>query len=129
MRTPVNAQGNNEDPITSSVMSHSKPPGMGTSVDQLYAEVYKKSKKKQDQQCQVSQLLERETPVDQLYAQMDDKKKQEPTSFMMSTTQLLEMEIPVDQLYFQVDKKSKEKKECPKESEYSTIQCPSSPTY
>ena len=67
---------------------------------------------------------ETETPVDQLYAQVDKKKKnkkaKEPTS------------SAVDQLYAQVDKKkqkSKEKEVCPEESAavYSVVNKPSPP--
>ena len=70
---------------------------------------------------------ETETLVDQLYAQVDKKKKnkkaKEPTS---------SPETVVDQLYAQVDKKkqkSKEKEVCPEESGavYSVVNKPSPP--
>ena len=67
---------------------------------------------------------ETDTPVDQLYAQVDKKKKaKEPTS---------SPETAVDQLYAQVDKKkqkSKEKEVCPEESGavYSVVNKPSPP--
>ena len=63
---------------------------------------------------------ETETPVDQLYAQVDKKRKdkkkdKEPTS---------SPETAVDQLYAQVDKKKqkiKEKEVCPEESGGSVL--------
>ena len=71
---------------------------------------------------------ETETPVDQLYAQVDKKRKdkkkdKEPTS---------SPETAVDQLYAQVDKKKqkiKEKEVCPEESGavYSVVNKPSPP--
>ena len=67
---------------------------------------------------------ETETPVDQLYAQVDKKKKaKEATS---------SPETAVDQLYAEVDKKkqkSKEKEVCPEESGavYSVVNKPSPP--
>ena len=69
-----------------------------------------------------------QTPVDQLYAQVDNqrkarKKARDPTSLP---------ETPVDQLYAQVDKKkqkSKQKEVCPEESGavYSVVNKPSPP--
>ena len=70
---------------------------------------------------------ERETPVDQLYAQVDKKKKNKKAKELTSSP-----ETAVDQLYAQVDKKkqkSKEKKVCPEESGavYSVVNKPSPP--
>ena len=86
-----------------------------------------------------------QTPVDQLYAQVDKKKKgmkskedKEPTSSPQTPdAQVDELtsspETAVDQLYAQVDekkkKKSKEKEVCPEESGavYSVVNKPSPP--
>ena len=78
-----------------------------------------------------SQYVETESPMDQLCAQVDKKKKgkkkakedKEPTSLP---------DTKVDQLYAQVDKKkqkSKEKEVCPEESGavYSVVNKPSPP--
>ena len=68
---------------------------------------------------------ETETPVDQLYAQVDKKKKNKKAKEATTSP-----ETPVDQLYAQVDKKkqkSKEKEVCPEESAavYSVVNKPS----
>ena len=106
---------------------------METPVDQLYAQVDKKPKKKKENLyvMSTSQPLEKKThtPVDQLYAQVD-KKKSKKNPQASSTSQPLEMETPVDQLYAQVDKKkSKEKEVCPEESGavYSVVNKPHPP--
>ena len=70
---------------------------------------------------------ETETPVDQLYAQVDKKKKNKKAKEATSSP-----ETAVDQLYAQVDKKkqkSKEKEVCPEESAavYSVVNKPSPP--
>ena len=101
--------------------SYSEPP------TELYAHMDKKRAKQGSSATGGSQYVETESPMDQLYAQVDKKKKgkkkakesKEPTS-------------SVEQLYAQVDKKkqkSKEKEVCPEESGvvYSVVNKPSPP--
>ena len=66
-------------------------------------------------------LTETETPVDQLYAQVDKKKKNKKAKESTCSP-----ETAVDRLYAQVDKKkqkSKEKEVCPEESAAVHVLC------
>ena len=99
--------------------SYSEPPA---------EQVDKKRVKQRSSATSDSQYVETESPMDQLYAQVDKNKKmkkkaKEPTS---------SPETAVDQLYAQVDKKkqkSKEKEVCPEESGavYSVVNKPRPP--
>ena len=87
-----------------------------------------KTKKIKSVKMTPSAAPETETPVDQLYAQVDKKKKNKKAKEAISSP-----ETAVDQLYAQVDKKkkkkSKEKEVCPEESAavYSVVNKPSPP--
>ena len=86
-----------------------------------------KTKKIKSVKMTPSTAPETETPVDQLYAQVDKKKKNKKAKEATSSP-----ETAVDQLYAQVDKmkqKSKEKEVCPEESAavYSVVNKPSPP--
>ena len=85
-----------------------------------------KTKKIKSVKMTPSAAPETETPVDQLYAQVDKKKNKKAKEATSSP------ETAVDQLYAQVDKKkqkSKEKEVCPEESGavYSVVNKPSPP--
>ena len=80
----------------------SKKVSADATVDQLYAQVDKKKKK--DGDTTHPHPPEDDTPVDQLYASVDKKKKDGDTTHPHPP----EDDTPVDQLYAQVDKKKKE---------------------
>ena len=102
-------------------------PSYSESPVELYVQVDKKTAKQGSLATGDSQYVETESPMDQLYAQVDKKKKGKKKSKEDKVP-----ETAVDQLYAQVDKKkqkSKEKEVCPEESGavYSVVNKPSPP--
>ncbi len=77
------------------------PPQPCSPVDQLYAQVDKKEK------C-IPQLEEPSSSIDQMYAQVD-KTKKKASMKLESAPQLEEPSSSIDQLYAQVDKTNKKK--------------------